>query len=246
MNWSDTGIVLSARLYGETSTIVHLITKSHGRHAGLVRGGAGKKKKSIIQPGNEVSVSWRARLSEHLGNFSVELLRPRAALVLDNPLRLAALIAATEILDCALPERQPYPSVYSSLCEMLDIVEKGEENWIMSYINWEVLLLRELGFGLDLSQADSLSENWVVSEKSGEVVKPSRESRQLSVPNILLGAPIPTDSILRTNAFTDALRLTGAFLLRAVGNQRVLKNRVRFVERISRKKNLSDISRIHE
>src|SRR5688572_11805197 len=113
MQWSDTGIVLSSRKHGETSAIVHLLTAQHGRHAGLVRGGAGRRVRSILQAGNELQVTWRARLSEHLGTFTVELLRARAADVLHDPRRLAAFAAATEIVDHALPERAPDAESYA-------------------------------------------------------------------------------------------------------------------------------------
>ncbi len=95
MDWSDDGIVLAARKHGETSAIVSLLTRGHGRHAGLVRGGAGRRARGIYQPGNRVRAHWSARLAEHLGTFRCELLRAHAADHLHDSLRLLALSAAT-------------------------------------------------------------------------------------------------------------------------------------------------------
>ncbi len=107
MEWTDDGIVLSARKHGETSAVVSLLTLDHGRHAGLVRGGAGRRARGILQPGNKVSAHWRARLPEHLGSLTCELIHGVAATMLDDGDRLAALSAACTIVDSSLPERQP-------------------------------------------------------------------------------------------------------------------------------------------
>ena len=123
MQWSDQGVVLSTRRHGETSAIVQILTKDHGRHAGLVRGGSGRKARGVLQPGNEVSATWRARLEDQLGSFTVEMSRPRAALVLDDPLRLAGLVAAAELAEVTLAERQPNPEVFASLTALMDAIE---------------------------------------------------------------------------------------------------------------------------
>src|SRR5579863_4530248 len=107
MEWRDAGFVLSTRRHGESGLIVELLTRGHGRHAGLVRGGQSPRRRALLQPGNEVAAEWRGRLPEHLGTFECELIAARAAPLLDDPDRLAALDAALALLLAALPEREP-------------------------------------------------------------------------------------------------------------------------------------------
>src|SRR5215470_16318303 len=109
MEWRDAGFILAARRHGEGAIIVELLTREHGRHAGLVRGGQSPKARAILQPGNEVAAQWRGRLAEHLGTFVCELAGAHAARLLDDPDRLACLAAAAALLAAALPEREPYP-----------------------------------------------------------------------------------------------------------------------------------------
>ncbi|MGH6717759.1 MAG: DNA repair protein RecO, partial [Alphaproteobacteria bacterium] len=109
MHWSDEGFVLGARRYGESAVVLSVFTRDHGRHAGLVRGGAGRRLAPVVQTGNRVAVTWRARLAEHLGSLVVELVDAGAARLLDDPGRLAALSAAAAVADASLPERHPYP-----------------------------------------------------------------------------------------------------------------------------------------
>ncbi|MDP6174569.1 MAG: recombination protein O N-terminal domain-containing protein, partial [Rhodospirillales bacterium] len=108
MNWSDEGFVLNARKHGESALIVSLFTPHHGRHLGLVRGGAGRRARGVYQPGNYLKADWRARLDEHLGSYQCELLRPHGAQWLDDPLRLAGLSAACAVGEASLPEREPH------------------------------------------------------------------------------------------------------------------------------------------
>ena len=150
MDWTDEGIVLAARKHGESAAIVNLMTRAHGRHAGLVRGGAGRRARGVLQPGNEVAASWRARLAEHLGTYTCELARARAAGVLHDPLCLAGLTAACALTDATLPEREPHAAVFAGLGHLLQQIE-GSDQWPADYVRWEIALLRELGFGLDLS-----------------------------------------------------------------------------------------------
>ena len=119
MEWNDAGIVLSARKHGETSAILTLLTRAHGLHAGLVRGGAGTRARGVLQPGNRVQARWRARLSEHLGTFTCELTATFAAALLDDPPRLAGLSAACAVVAAALPERQPHTAVFDGLAAFL-------------------------------------------------------------------------------------------------------------------------------
>ena len=216
MNWSDVGIVLSSRKYGETSVIVSLMTPGHGRHLGLVRGGAGKRARGIYQAGNMVSVDWSARIEEQLGTFRCELLKPLAALYLDDPLRLAGLSSACAVAERALPEREDYMDVYESLYDFL--VNLGAENWLENYVCWEVSLLASLGFGLNLLSCASTGQNFdliYVSPKSGQAVsaiagKPYKD-KLLSLPSFLTAERNKSKSINYKPVY-QGLYLTGYFL----------------------------------
>src|ERR1700722_14017954 len=119
MEWRDDGFVLSARRHGESALIIELLTREHGRHAGLVRGGQSPRRRALLQPGNLLAAFWRGRLPEHLGTFECELLAAHAASLLDDPDRLAALNAAVALLVAALPEREVQPNLYASFAALL-------------------------------------------------------------------------------------------------------------------------------
>src|SRR5258708_2163332 len=112
MRWSDEGVVLSARRHGENALIVAALTREHGRHAGLVRGGQGRRLRPVYQIGNRLLLAWTARLAEHLGAFTGELARGHAATLMDDRLRLACLAAAAAVAEATLPEREPHPDAY--------------------------------------------------------------------------------------------------------------------------------------
>lgn len=212
MEWSDEGIVLSARRHGETAAILSVLTEAHGRHAGLVRGGTGRRQRSALQQGNLVAVTWRARLEDHLGSYAVELQRSPGAFWLDDPGRLAVLASACALADMTLPEREPCDTVYLGLTRLLEALE--EPFWAAAYVEWELYLLGELGFGLDLSECAATGRNdglAYVSPKSGRAVclsagEPYRD-KLLPLPGFLRGegAPKPAD-------VADGLKLTGYFL----------------------------------
>ncbi len=211
MEWSDDAIVLSARRHGESSAIVILMTRDHGRHAGLVRGG----KRAIAQPGNRVHAHWRARLAEHLGTFRCELTNAFAARLMDDAARLSGLSAACALVEATMPERQPHAAVFDGLGAFLSTLEG--ETWPQAYVEWELGLLRELGFGLDLSRcaATGGDERLVyVSPKSGRAVSASAgepyKDKLLALPGFLL----PGGGAGGTDEVADGFRLTGYFLER--------------------------------
>lgn len=221
MQWSDEGIVLSARKHGESAAIVQLLTRAHGRHAGLVRGGAGRRARGIYQPGNHVTATWRARLSEHLGTLSCELAESRAAILLDEPLRLAALTAACAVVEASLPEREPHVAVYDGFLALLEALVPAAGDgagWTAAYVRWELALLAELGYGLDLSACVATGRNdelaWV-SPRSGRAVSLSAgapyRDKLLPLPRFLLDG-----SGADAREVADGLRLTGHFLDRHV------------------------------
>jgi DNA repair protein RecO (recombination protein O) len=176
MDWRDTGFVLCARRHGETALIAELLTREHGRHTGLVRGGQSPRHRTLLQPGNEVAATWRGRLPEHLGTFDCELVAPYAARLLDDPDRLAALNAAAALLLAALPEREPHPDLHASFAGLLADLDSLPA-WAASYVAWECDLLTALGFGLDLGHCAATGTNEdlaYVSPRTGRAV--SREA----------------------------------------------------------------------
>lgn len=238
MDWTDDGIVLGARRHGESSLVVSVLTHGHGRHAGLVRGGAGKRGRALYEPGNRLRVTWKARLTEHLGNFACELVAAESARVLDDAGRLAALTAACAVIEAALPEREPHPGAYDGLVALIDAL-RGE-GYEAAYARWELALLTELGFGLDLARcaATGRSERLTyVSPKSGravsaEAAEPYRD-RLLRLPRFLIeDGPAAGADLL------DGLRLTGHFLAAHVFAVRpggVPAARGRLVDRLTRR-----------
>ncbi|HSC19876.1 MAG TPA: DNA repair protein RecO [Rhizomicrobium sp.] len=218
MEWSDEGIVLAVRPYGETAAIVEALTHLHGRHLGLVHGGASRKSRAMLQPGNSLHLTWRARLNEQLGTFHVEPLRARAGALLERRDALMALNAFTAVVSVVLPEREPHAGVYGAAEVLLDaMAEQDFAHWAPLYVRWEAGLLDELGFGLDLSgcAATGATDDLIyVSPRSGRAV--SREAgepyadRLLKLPPFLLGSqnaePSPAGVL-------DGLTLTAYFLL---------------------------------
>lgn len=238
MEWRDTGIVLAARRHGENAAVVSLLTERHGRHAGLARGARGRRGRGLYQAGNTLSARWRARLAEHLGHYACELVRARAGLLLDDPPRLAALAAVCALAESALPERHPYPRVYAALGRLLDALE-ATERWAEEVVRWELALLGELGFGLDLSAcaATGATEGLAyVSPRSGRAVSRGAGApyadRLLPLPRFLRGPDAAAGSAAD---IADGLRLTGRFLdkhvFRGQGG-RMPAARARLIERL--------------
>lgn len=216
MEWSDHGIVLSTRKHGEAAAIVALLTRAHGRHAGLVQGGAGRRARGLYQAGNVVSARWRGRLSEHLGSYSCELEQAHTGAFLDDPLRLAALSSACALSATAIPEREPHPVLFDALINFLHAL--AGIGWRGAYVRWEIQLLRELGFGLDLSScaATGATQDLIyVSPNSGRAV--GREAgaryadRLLKLPAFLRVDAAKEDEIPPSD-IRDGLALTGFFL----------------------------------
>lgn len=201
------------RRHGESSAIIDVFTEEHGRHAGVVRGGASRRMAPVLQPGAQLDVTWRARLEDHLGSYHAEPLRSRAAAALSGRLALAGLNAVTALLAFCLPEREPHPDLYMRSERLLDLLEH-EDLWPLAYLQWELALLEEVGFGLDLSACavtGRLAGLAFVSPKTGRAV--SREGagewadRLLPLPPVLLGQGDAGDTEI-----LQALRTTGYFL----------------------------------
>jgi DNA repair protein RecO (recombination protein O) len=217
MEWSDTAILLSARPYGETGLIADLFTREHGRHTGLVRG---SKARAQLQPGNGLSVTWRARLSEQLGSYVVELARARAGNLMESREGLTGLNAFCAVAMVALPEHQAHAPLYDVAEILLDaMVADDFAHWGPLYVRWEAGLLDALGFGLDLSRcaATGATDDLIyVSPRTGRAVSASAgadyAARLFALPQFLRG-PGNVPDIAATR---EGLRLTGHFLLERV------------------------------
>jgi DNA repair protein RecO (recombination protein O) len=242
MDWTDQGIVLTRRRHGESAAVVSLLTRERGRHAGLVRGGSGKRAGSLYQPGN--LAHWRARLSEHLGTLTAELVDPFASRVLDDALRLSALTAACALLETALPEREPHTPLFDATLDLLRALASaaGEVSWGSAYARWEMQALAELGFGLDLGACAATGQREdlaYVSPRTGRAVSEGAGApyadRLFALPAFLAVEEVGTaDPAADAADIAAALRITGHFLERHVfgpHNRRLPAARTRFVER---------------
>jgi DNA repair protein RecO (recombination protein O) len=246
MEWSDEGLVLARRRHGESGAVVTLLTREHGRHLGLARGGGGARAGSVYQLGNRVAVRWRGRLEEHLGSFTCELVEEIAARHLDDATRLDALAAATALLATALPERHPYPQLFIASLALLRGL--AERDFAAAYVRWEVELLGELGFGLDLAAcavSGASGDLAFVSPRSGRAVGRAAgrayAERLLALPDFLARP----DRAVSGADVAAGLALTGHFLERYVleATRRSLPAaRSRFVERWSRAARLNSRS----
>jgi DNA repair protein RecO (recombination protein O) len=238
MQWTDEGIVLGVKRHGEANAILDLMTREHGRHLGMVRGGTGSRLKPILQPGNTVSATWRARLDEHLGNYTVEAVNLRASSFFSAPHAIYGLTHLAALMRL-LPERDPHEGLYAVFDDMLDHLDDACVI-APAVVRFELQLLSELGFGLDLEQCVATGDTEeldYVSPKSGRAV--SRTA----------GAPY-ADRMLRLPAFlretgeapagkdiADGFALTGFFLNRYVLEPRGLllgDERAHFIAALAR------------
>lgn len=224
MNWSDEGIILSVRPHGETAAVVELFTRTHGRHTGLVHGGRSRKLRPTLQTGNHVDATWKGRLAEQLGHLSLELRTGYAATAMDDAEALAGLMSLTALARL-LPERDPHPNLYEITLFVLGFLDDPSV-WPALLVRWELALLTDLGFGLDLEECAATGTNDAliyVSPKSGRAVSASAgepyRDKLLALPGFLLKGR-------RSGAgVTDADVMNGMKLSRFFLEQRVLAPR---------------------
>ena len=221
MEWEAPAIVLDARAYGEGGALITLLTEEHGAYRALARGGGSKTQASLWQRGNLVQARWIARLADQLGSVSAELIHAPAAAAMDDRLPLAILASTCAVAEGALPEREPHPLAFAGLLEILAALSTLEHA-LPLLIQWEAIVLAELGYGLDLSScAITGAETGLayVSPRTGRAVARDAAgiwaNRLLPLPSFLIGgnSADPVD-------WRDGLRLTGHFLARdAFGQQ---------------------------
>ncbi len=171
MDWHDEGIILGTRRLGETSVIAELMTREHGRHQGLVRGGRSSKQQPLLQIGNHVAVTWRARLDEHLGQYTMEAIEFSAARLMESQMALNGMQLLASHLRL-LPDRDPHPSLFDALIAIIGHFDQPVLA-VEFMARFELRLLEELGFGLDLNEcaATGATQDLIyVSPKSGRAV----------------------------------------------------------------------------
>ncbi|TVR07804.1 MAG: DNA repair protein RecO [Salinarimonadaceae bacterium] len=240
MEWSDDALVIGSRRHGETGLLLELLTREHGRHLGFVPGGRSRRIAPMLQPGNAVRATWRARLDEHLGTFAVEATELRAARYIANPRSLYGLAAMTALLRL-LPERDPHPHIFDTAQDLADHLDEPEVAGAL-FVGFELTLLSVLGFGLDLSECAATgarSDLAFVSPRTGRAVsraagEPWRD-KLLSLPAFLVHDGglnrVPGDQL------AEAFALTGYFLDRWIFEPQGLKppqERTRFVASVTR------------
>jgi len=226
MQWQDESLILGVRRHGEGSVIVEAMTRAHGRHLGLVRGGRSARLRPVLQPGNSVTLTWRARLEEHLGNFAVEPDSLRAAALMQTPLALYGLQTLAAHLRL-LPERDPHAGLYEAALVILDHLDEPLKAARLM-IRFELALLEELGFGLDLSSCAATGERRdlvFVSPRSGRAVSASAGAqwagKLLALPAFLSPAPMEgADAGPAADAIAQGFALAGHFLDRDVWGPR--------------------------
>lgn len=217
MEWTDTAIILHAERYGEADAVLELLTREHGRHRGFVKGGMSRRRRADLQPGNQIEATWRARLHSQLGRFQIEVSKARVADLIQVPSRLGAFNAAAAVLIAAMPEREEHRRAYDGLVAFLDLLagdDAGPLDHGAALVHFEIGILSELGFGLDLESCAATGETAdlvYVSPKSGRAVSASAGApygeKMLKLPGFLIGAEA-TDN----EGIQAGLQLSGYFL----------------------------------
>lgn len=236
-DWQDQALILSSRPHGESAALVEVFSHQQGRHNGILRGGMGRRLMPVIQPGNLVQAVWRSRIKDDLGTFTFEPIRSRAH-AMESREALSGLTALCAMLQIVLPERAPHPRLWMASNDLLERILHPD--WPSFYLEWEMLLLQELGFGLDLTscavtgQADDLA---YVSPKTGRAVSQKGAGpwadRLLKLP-----AQMGTGLVARQN-LGEAFAITSHFLCREAleltGRKDLPEARGRFLDLLARK-----------
>jgi len=236
MEWSERGRIISVRSYGETGAIVDLLTPSRGRHPGLVRGGRSRAMRPVLQAGNAVTATWRARLEDHLGNYTLEPDELIAGALMDDPLALAGLNSACALAVCALPEREAHPRTAEAFEVLIEALQ-DPDIWPAVYIRWELGLLADLGYGVDTTRCAVTGETQglaYVSPRSGRAVTAEAgepyKDKLLRLPGFLSGSGEVGEGDLEAG-----LALSGYFLERRVlwpADRQLPEARLRLVEKL--------------
>jgi len=236
--WQDQGIILAVRPHGESGAVVSILSEVHGRCAGYVRGAKSSKMRGTLEQGNVVDVRWQARDEESLGSFTFELVENFTARFLDEALKLSALQAACSLCDQGIAEKEGHAGLFHGLRALFDSMEG--EIWAAAYVLWEIALLKELGFSLNLSECaggGSVEDLMYVSPKTGCAVSAGKgepyKDRLLMLPAFLK----PGGGAMEGADILDGLKMTGYFLEHWVFNHHsrgVPQARLLFEERFAK------------
>lgn len=239
MEWRDRGTLLAVRRHGESSAIVEVFTEDHGRHVGVVKGATSRKMSPVLQPGALLDVTWRARLETHIGVYKVEPVRSRAGSLMADRMTLAGLNAVTALLCFALPEREPHSDFQARTEALFDLIGVNPA-WPLAYLRWELALLDELGFGLDLSVcavSGAVDDLAYVSPKSGRAVSAEGAGewadRLLPLPPALLGNGEGDLGEIATGMTTTGFFLASRFAP-SIGDKPLPEARQRFLDLLQR------------
>ena len=248
--WVDKGIVLSVRKYGEKGLIANVLTEEHGRHLGWLSNRLNNNILSHIQPGNIVSVSWKSRLIEQMGNYKIELISSVSGKMFDDKLKLQALSSLCALIEKILPERQKYQEIYNATLAFINLLLLDDNikmnYWIEGYVKWEIGILSSIGFSLKLNECavtGTKNNLHFVSPKTGKAV--SKEgagnfaSRLLALPNFLGG--VKPVNLNFYHEILLGLKITTYFfenkLLISINNDKnnyLPKSRDRFIEMVEK------------
>lgn len=239
INWEDEAIILKVTAFGENAAVVNIFTEKNGKYAGLVRGAKAQAMRSLLQIGNKVKATWRARLSEHLGTFKLEPIKSMATNFFDDPLKLLGLTSAVAIIDQALPDREPAQEIWQGLLALLEtITDYDEYIWLAAYIRWEIGFLGETGFKLGLDKCvvtGDVEDLSFVSPKSGCAVSDGAggqyRDKLLPLPSFLT-----SKGFKEPKEFSEGLQLTEYFFQRhvfGVYNKPIPSPRQRLFERVA-------------
>ncbi len=216
MQWNGRALILSTHKFDEYAAVVRLFSDEHGLYSGVCKSAFRSSQRGVFQAGNLVQASWKARLEEHLGSVNAEIETPYAALAMQNRVALAGVNAMCALVPLAMQERDPHAAVFDAMHAVLQRMTVADD-WLCDYVRFELLLLKEAGFGLDLRRcvATQSAENLVyVSPKSGGAVSAGAgapyHDKMLKLPSFLM-QPVRDEN---PHAIADGLALTGYFLQR--------------------------------
>ncbi len=230
--------MLSARAHGESGAVVSLLTEEHGRHAGYVRGAHSSKMRGILEPGNLVGANWQTRAEGNLGTYALEQDRYLASGLMDDSLKLGALLAACSLCDAALPEREGHPGLFHGFMALMDAMDS--EIWGAAYVMWEIALLKELGFALNLTRCAGGGDPKTlayVSPKSGHAVSAEAGEPYKDKLLPLAGFLRPKKTEVMAEEVLKGIEMTGYFFEQwafAHHSKGVPEQRLRFQERFTR------------
>lgn len=238
MKWDDTGIIISSKKHGDSSLILSVLTEEHGKHSGYIRNKVTKKNSFIYEIGNIIDLTWTGRLEDHLGYYKCELLNSYSYNFFDNSLTLNALNSFCDLQNNFLPEREVYKNLYNHGISFIKLVNSKNLDWVYNYIKWEVILLSELGYGMDLSccAVTGNKNNLIyVSPKSGRAVSADAagkwKSKLLNLPGFLISSELEK---INKNNIIDGIKLTSFFLKKYLSNLglKLPESRDRFVNEL--------------